>query len=104
MPERLAEGTWVEIHAVVLAAGARAPQVPADTAQLPLELQAKGFLVTAAEIGAEAEIETVTGRRLRGRLAAANPPYAHGFGQPLLELLAIGGEVRAILRQREEAP
>ncbi len=102
MPETLEEGTWVEIRGIVLAAGARAPQVPADTSEVPLELRAKGFLVAAAEIGAEAEIETVTGRRLRGTLAEANPPYEHGFGAPLPELSAIGGEVRAILRERGE--
>jgi hypothetical protein len=99
MPERLPNGSWVEIHAVVLPAGARAPQVPEDTARVPLEMRAKGFLAEAAEIGAEAEVLTVTGRRLRGMLVAANPPYDHGFGAPLAELLKIGGEVRAILRE-----
>jgi hypothetical protein len=100
MAERPAKGTWVEIHAVILPAGERAPQVPEDTARVPLEMRAKGFLAEAAEIGAEAEVVTTTGRRLRGTLAIANPPYDHGFGAPLPELLAIGGEVRAILRER----
>jgi len=100
MAERLAKGTWVEIHAVVLAAGARAPRVPADTARVPLEMRAKGFLTAAAELGAEAEVRSVTGRRLRGTVVAANPAYDHGFGAPVPELMAIGGEVRAILRKR----
>ncbi len=100
MPERFAEGTWVEIHMVVLPAGDRAPQVPEDTAEVPLEMRAKGFLVEAAEIGAEAEMLTTTGRRLRGTLTVANPSYDHGFGAPLSELLEIGAEVRAILRER----
>jgi hypothetical protein len=102
MPERLAKGTWVEIHGVVLPAGERAPQVPEDTAGVPLEMRAKGFLVGPAEIGSDAEITTTTGRPLRGRLAAANPPYDHGFGEPLPELLQIGREVRAILRARDD--
>lgn len=99
MGERLAKGTWVEIHAVVLPAGERAPQVPEDTARVPLEMRAKGFLVEATEIGAEADVLTTTGRRLRGTVTAANPSYDHGFGAPLPELLEIGGEVRAILRK-----
>ena len=103
MPEKLAKGTWVEIHAVVLPAGERAPQVPEDTARVPLEMRAKGFLAKAAAIGAEAEVLTATGRRLHGTVTAANPPYDHGFGAPLPELLAIGGEVRAILRAQEQA-
>jgi hypothetical protein len=100
MPERLAEGTWVEIHALILSAGKRAAHVPEDTARVPLEMRAKGFLAEAAEIGAEAEVLTVTGRRLRGTVTLANPSYDHGFGAPLPELLAVGGEVRDILRKR----
>ena len=102
MPETLARCTWVEIHAVVLPAGERAPQVPEDTARVPLEMRAKGFLAKAAAIGTEAEVLTATGRRLQGTVTAANPPYDHGFGAPLPELLAIGGEVRAILRAQEQ--
>lgn len=102
MSERLAKGTWVEIHGVVLPAGERAPQVPEDTANVPLEMRAKGLLVESAEIDSEAEITTATGRRLRGAVLVANPPYDHGFGEPLSELLKIGGEVRAILRTRDK--
>ncbi len=101
MPKRLAKGTWVEIHTVVLPAGARAPQVPEDTARVALEMRAKGFLAEAAETGAEAEVLTAAGRCLRGTVVAADPPYDHGFGAPLPELMEIGGEVRAILRARE---
>lgn len=100
MPERLARGSWVEIHALILPAGERAAHVPEDTARLPLEMRAKGFLAEAAEIGAEAEVLTTSGRRLRGTVTLANPAYDHGFGAPLPELLAVGGEVRAILRKR----
>jgi len=100
MSERLAQNTWVEIHAVVLPAGERAPQVPDDTARLPLEMRAKGFLVEAAAIGEQAEVLTASGRRLRGVITAANPPYDHGFGAPISELLEIGREVRAILREQ----
>lgn len=100
MAERVAKGTWVEIHAVVLHPGERAPRVPADTKAVPLEMRAKGFLVAEAAIGDEAEIATVAGRRFRGTVTAVNPPYTHGFGAPVPELLAIGGEVRALLRGR----
>ncbi|MDH3659588.1 MAG: 2-amino-4-oxopentanoate thiolase subunit OrtA [Alphaproteobacteria bacterium] len=102
MPERLAKGTWVEILGVVLPAGERAPQAPEDTANVPLEMRVKGFLVESAELGSEAEITTTTGRRQRGAVMTANPPYDHGFGEPLPELLEIGGEVRAILHARDQ--
>ncbi len=99
MAEPLAVGTWVEIHGVILPAGERAPQVPEDTANVDLEMRAKGFLAEAVELGAEAEVLTVAGRRLRGTVVAVNPSYDHGFGAPLPELFEIGGEVRAILRE-----
>ena len=85
---------------VVLSAGERAPQVPDDTRQVPLEMRVKGFLVSPAAPGEMAEIITPAGRRLRGTLAAVNPAYTHGFGAPLPELSAIGGEVRAMLREQ----
>ncbi len=100
MTELVAQGTWVEIHKIALDAGKRAAQVPEDTRQIPLELRVKGFLVAAAALGDEVEIETPTGRRLQGRLTAANPAYSHSFGPPIPELSTIGGEVRAILREQ----
>ena len=103
MPDRLAKGTRVEIHGIVLPAGERAPQVPEDTARVPLEMRAKGFLVEPTELGSEAEITTATGRRLRGAVMVANPPYDHGFGEPLPELLKIGREARAILHAQDKA-
>jgi hypothetical protein len=98
--EQIAQGTLVEIHASVLKAGERAPQVPGDTRQVPLEMRVKGCLVTAAVPGEVVEIITPAGRRLRGTLASVNPPYNHGFGAPLPELSAIGNELRSILRKR----
>jgi hypothetical protein len=101
--ERIAAGTWVEIHRIVLPAGERAPQAPADTRSVPLEMRAKGFLVAPAPAGGEAEIATRSGRRLRGTLARVNPAYTHGFGPPVAELSGVGEQVRAILRRRGRA-
>lgn len=100
MAEQIAQGTLVEIHACVLQAGERAPQVPGDTRQVPLEMRVKGCLVASATTGEAVEIITPAGRHLRGTLVSVNPPYNHGFGAPLPELSAIGDEVRAILRER----
>lgn len=100
MADLVPSNTWVEIHRVELAPGERAPQVPADTRELPLEMRAKGFLAAPARIGQQAEIITSAGRRLRGELSAANPAYTHGFGPPIPELCTVGEEVRAILRER----
>ncbi len=103
MAEPVAKGTWVEIHRIVLAPGERAPQVPEDTQDVPLEMRVKGFLLARAAIGEDAEIETPAGRRLRGNLVEANPAYTHGFGPPIPELSTIGSAVRRILREWEGA-
>jgi hypothetical protein len=100
MAERFTQGTLVEIHRCLLQPGERAPQVPEDTRQVPLEMRVKGLLVAPAVMGGEAEIVTAAGRRLRGVLSAVNPAYTHGFGAPLPELSGIGEEARAMLRER----
>jgi hypothetical protein len=98
------QGRWVEIRSVVLHAGERAPQVPEDTRQVPLEMRARGFLARPARPGEEALITTLTGlittltgRQLSGTLVSVEPAYDHGFGTPVPELLDIAGEVRALL-------
>jgi hypothetical protein len=104
MTEKAAKHTWVDIHRVVLKPGQRAPQVPNDTQQVPLEMAVKGFLVHDATIGEEVEIVTQAGRTLKGTLTAINPAYTHTFGAPIAELSAIGNEVRAMLNKRETLP
>jgi 2-amino-4-ketopentanoate thiolase alpha subunit len=103
MAELVSSGTWVEIHSIVLAAKQRADHIPADTKLVPLEMRVKGFLAADAALGDQVEIVTVTGRHLIGTLAAVNPAYTHGFGAPVAELLPIGAEVRARLRDVAEA-
>lgn len=99
MNKLIDKGAWVEIHHTVLSVGERAPRVPDDTRQVPLEMRVKGFLAAPAAIGEEAQIETSTGRQLSGTLTEVNPVYSHGFGSPVPELSAIAAEVFAILRQ-----
>ena len=100
---RAEPGTWVEVGREVLAAGERAPQVPEDTARVPLEMRARGFLEQAAALGEPAVIVTAAGRRIRGTLVAIEPAYTHGFGAPVPELAPVGGELRALLAASKAA-
>jgi hypothetical protein len=100
MADQATPQTWVEIHGIVLNKCERAPQVPADTQQVPLEMKVKGFLVRHATLGEEVEIVTPAGRTLIGTLTVINPAYTHTYGAPIPELSTIGGDVRAILRAR----
>ncbi|MDH3234843.1 MAG: 2-amino-4-oxopentanoate thiolase subunit OrtA [Alphaproteobacteria bacterium] len=104
MADLVDKGTWVEIRRVVLGPGERAPQVPENTQQVPLEMRVKGFLFEPVRLGEEAQIVTSAGRRLRGILMEINPAYVHGFGPPIPALSTIGGEVRALLHARRRGP
>jgi hypothetical protein len=90
-------GTWVELHDVVAPAGERAPQVPPETQQVPLELRVRGWLVADARLDGLAAVSTPAGRRVTGRLAAIQPGHTHSFGPSVPELLAVGRELRSLL-------
>lgn len=102
MMERASSGAWVEVHAVILKPGKRAPQVPADTQCVPLEMTVKGFLDGEASIGDTVEIVTPAGRRVQGTLRAVNPPYVHQYGAPIKELSCIARELRELLSRNSE--
>lgn len=97
------KGTWVQIHQVVLKPEERAPQVPDDTKQVPLELRVKGFLQEDAALGDHVRITTLIGRTMEGRLVEVNPKYGHDFGEPQPALLTIGMELRKFLFEEEQS-
>jgi hypothetical protein len=101
MGEFVKKGQWVEIYRVILSPDERAPQVPDDTKRVPLEMRAKGFLAADARIGDEVTVTTAAGREVTGMLTAVNPAYTHGFGEPIAELITVGGEVRGIIARHE---
>lgn len=91
------KGEIAVIRSVVLPAGSRAAQVPADTADTPLVMRARGTLLEDASIGSEATIETMAGRRLSGTLEADLPAYTHSFGPVIPELIAVHRQVKDLL-------
>lgn len=93
------KGEWVQIHKRILNEDQRAPQVPEDTKHVPLEMWVKGYLVHEAELGDEVEIETVTGRKVTGKLVAVNPVFTHSFGDYMPEI----SEIHKRLNQEMEA-
>ena len=53
------QGDWVQIYRVILPVGERAPQVPKETASVPLEMWVKGFLVETFITGTIGSCKTV---------------------------------------------
>ena len=94
---RCSAGEWVEVERVLLEPAERASNLPAETASQPLVTWVKGFASSPAGLGEEVEVETMTGRRVTGRLSAINPGYFHTFGQPIPELTHVGADLRARL-------
>ena len=91
------KGDWVQIRQVVLPPEGRAPQVPEDTRGAPLLLWVKGFAQSDAAVGETVEIETMTGRRVKGELCGANPRYIHDFGNFVPEFLQVDLQLKALM-------
>ncbi|MDZ4654292.1 MAG: 2-amino-4-oxopentanoate thiolase subunit OrtA [Coriobacteriia bacterium] len=92
--ERCIAGGWVEVERVLLDPADRSTNLPADTAAQPLLVWVKGFARAEASVGERVEVETMTGRRVTGRLTEVNPGYTHTFGKPAPELTHVGRDLR----------
>lgn len=88
-------GDWVEVERVVLEPADRATGLPEDTARQPLKMWVKGFARASARIGEDVEVETMTGRLVRGVVTDVLPGYTHTFGRPPAELASVGRDLRA---------
>lgn len=95
--DRATTGDWVEVHTVFLKPGERSPDVPPDTATVPLEGWVRGWALGEACIGERITIRTPAGRVVEGTLRAVNPGYTHSFGSSVPELRNIGRELRRLL-------
>ncbi len=98
MSVRAAVGDWVQIEETVLDVGERAPQVPEDTQKVPLIMRVKGFATEEADLGDDVTVETIIGRKVRGKLVDLEPRYEHDFGRPVVELISVGREARQMLQ------
>ncbi len=91
------KGDWVLISRTILKPGERAPQLPEDTKEVPLNLLVKGFLTSEANIGDTVTINTVLGRTMSGKLLAINPSYTHSFGPPPEGFMGIGNKLKGLV-------
>ncbi|MFP4179498.1 MAG: 2-amino-4-oxopentanoate thiolase subunit OrtA [Spirochaetaceae bacterium] len=97
-------GDWVQIHSVLLTPEERSPKIPADTAEVPLEMWVHGFLQDeTGEIGNEVRVETAIGRIVEGTLCDIRPGYHHSYGVSLPELQQTGRELRGLLRRHQDS-
>ncbi len=96
-------GDWVLIKNTILSPSQRAPQVPSDTALVPLLQWVKGHLLADAELGDTVSARTLTGREVTGELVEVNPAYSHSFGHYLPQLhLVREGILKARFTQGEQ--
>ncbi len=91
------KGEWVQVSQTVLEPSQRAPQVPADTKEVPLKMWVKGYLLEDSELNKTCKIETVTGRVVEGTLVCVDPKYTHNFGEYVDELNKVTKSAKQIL-------
>ena len=96
-------GDWVRIHSIILQPGERAPQVPEDTALVPLEMWVKGELLQDAQIGDTVRIRTAAGREVTGSLLMGGLDYSHSFGNFVPQLHQIGPMLKQKLKEGQDA-
>ena len=96
------KGDWVMVYNIILEPKDRAPQIPKDTKKVPLEMWRKGFLLEDTEIGQIANIETIVGRKVSGKLLEVHPTHKHDYGDHIPEILQIGKTLKEILFNGEE--
>ena len=103
MAQTAYKGTWVKISDTILKVGERAPNIPAETAKVPLVMHLNGFLLTdEAQLGDRVTIETLSSRIVTGDLIEINPHYTHSFGRFIPELGEIGPHLRKALEKEVE--
>jgi hypothetical protein len=95
--QRCRVGDWVEVEFVLLEPADRSKNLPEDTAAQPLRVWVKGFAQAEAAVGEQLTVETMTGRRVTGKLTELNPGYFHTFGRPIPELVHVGRDLRVQL-------
>ena len=100
--EKAKKGDWVRIHTVVLKPGQRAPKLPPETLEVPLEMWVKGALIEdEASPGDDVTVRTMTGRVVKGRLEDIRPAFKHSFGSFMPVLQDIGMELRDLVEKGE---
>ncbi len=93
----------MKISDTILKVGERAPNIPEETAKVPLVMHLNGFLVSdESKLGDHVTIETLSGRMISGDLIEINPRYTHSFGEFIPELGEIGPRLRKELERKEE--
>lgn len=85
----LDKGTYVRIRKTLLQPSERSENLPEDTKKVPLKMWVKGRMLEEGELFDYAHIKTITGRIEYGRVKEIEPPYKHGFGDFVEELLQI---------------
>ncbi|SHH54311.1 hypothetical protein SAMN02745196_00719 [Clostridium collagenovorans DSM 3089] len=93
-------GTWVEIESLVLKCEDRASNIPEDTKNTPLKMWVKGFTLENCELGDIVEIETIIGRKEKGKVVKEKPNYTHSFGDYVEELAYIGKQAKCCLNNK----
>lgn len=96
------KGTWVEIVKVVLPSEERSNAIPEETKRTPLMMWVRGNTLENSDLGEVVEIETISGRIVKGKVTQVEPAYTHSFGKYIGDISYIGKQAKEILYKNSE--
>ena len=83
------KGTYVKIRKTLLQPEERSSNLPKETTKVPYKMWVKGYTLEESEMFEYCEIETIDGRKERGRIKEKNPSYKHNYGEYVEEALEL---------------
>lgn len=95
----ISKGTWVEVERMVLTPENRAPNIPKETRITPLKSWIRGTCLSNCKLGDEVEVETNSGRIVKGIVVDIEPGYFHTYGKYVKEMCNVGKQAKKLIDQ-----
>ena len=88
------KGSYVRIRKTLLQPDERSSNLPEETKKVPYKMWIKGYTLEESELFDIAEIKTIDGRIVKGRIKEHNPAYKHNYGDFVSEALELRNRIK----------
>ena len=83
------KGSYVRIRKTLLTPQERSSNLPEETKKVPYKMWVKGYLLEESELFDIAEVKTVDGRIVKGRIKEKFPTHKHNYGEFVEEAMTL---------------
>ena len=90
----ISKGSYVRIRQTLLKPEERSSNLPEETKKVPYKMWIKGYTLEDGELFDIAEIKTIDGRIVKGRIKEHNPAYKHNYGDFVSEALELRNRIK----------